>query len=85
VRRRRPPVRRRRCRPSPRRAEAVALKLFLSALGLALALEGAAYALFPQGMRRMLDSVRAMPDSRLRLGGLAATALGVGLAWLALG
>jgi uncharacterized protein YjeT (DUF2065 family) len=52
---------------------------------LALALEGAAYALFPQAMRRMLDAVRAMPDSRLRLGGIVATALGVGLAWLALG
>jgi len=57
----------------------------LSALALALALEGAAYALFPQGMRRMLDSVRGMPDSRLRLGGVVATVLGVALAWLVLG
>jgi len=81
----RPATRRPPGRPSPRRAEAPALKLFLSALGLALALEGAAYALFPQAMRRMLDAVRAMPDSRLRLGGIVATALGVGLAWLALG
>jgi uncharacterized protein YjeT (DUF2065 family) len=54
-------------------------------LALALALEGAAYALFPQGMRRMLESVRELPDSRLRVGGLSATVLGVGLAWLIMG
>ncbi|MGQ0674685.1 MAG: DUF2065 domain-containing protein [Rhodospirillales bacterium] len=57
----------------------------MSALALALAVEGAAYALFPQGMRRMLESVREMPDSWLRLGGLCATVLGVGLAWLIMG
>jgi len=36
-------------------------------------------------MRRMLESLRDMPDSRMRLGGLCATVLGVGLAWLIMG
>ncbi|MCK6452900.1 MAG: DUF2065 domain-containing protein [Alphaproteobacteria bacterium] len=57
----------------------------LAALALALALEGAAYALFPGAMRRMLETVRAMPEPRLRLAGLVATALGVGLAWMVRG
>jgi uncharacterized protein len=48
-------------------------------------LEGAAYALFPQGMRRMLDAVRELPEARLRMAGLAATVVGVGLAWLVRG
>lgn len=33
----------------------------------------------------MLESLREMPDSALRLGGLGATVLGVGLAWLIMG
>ena len=57
----------------------------LTALGLALALEGVAYALFPGAMKKMLLQVLAQPSSHLRNAGLAAAALGVGLIWLVRG
>lgn len=47
-----------------------------------LALEGIAYAVAPGAMRRAVMTIAQMPDQRLRLGGLVAAALGVGLAWL---
>ena len=53
-----------------------------TALALALAIEGAAYALFPDGMRRMMAQVLAQPTGTLRAAGLAAMALGVGAVWL---
>lgn len=53
-----------------------------TALALALAIEGAAYALFPDGMRRMMAQVLAQPAETLRAAGLAALALGVGAIWL---
>lgn len=55
---------------------------FLTALALAIAIEGALYALFPGPMRAMLARVQDMPESALRVGGVAACALGVALAWL---
>lgn len=57
----------------------------LSALGLAVALEGALYAAFPGAMRRALASVSAQPDQALRMGGLVALALGVLIVWLVRG
>jgi len=56
-----------------------------AALGLAMALEGIAYALFPDAMRRMLGQVLALAPSHLRLAGLAAAAAGVGVVWLVRG
>lgn len=53
-----------------------------AALGLVLALEGALYALFPAGMRRAMLEMLARPPQQLRLAGLIACALGVGLVWL---
>lgn len=55
---------------------------FLTALALAVAIEGAVYALFPGPMRRMIARVQEMPDSALRVGGLVACALGVAAVWL---
>ena len=52
-----------------------------SAVGLMLALEGALYALFPAGMRRVLSQAMAQPTRHLRAGGLAATLLGVAIVW----
>ncbi|PKQ04637.1 MAG: DUF2065 domain-containing protein [Alphaproteobacteria bacterium HGW-Alphaproteobacteria-12] len=57
----------------------------LSALGLAIALEGALYAGFPRAMRRALASVSDQPDQALRIGGLVALALGVAIVWLVRG
>ena len=54
----------------------------LLALGLVLALEGALYALFPDGMRRALAMALALPPDQLRLAGLVAAAIGVGIVWL---
>ena len=53
-----------------------------SALALAIAIEGILYALFPDGMKRMMASVFEMPSAQLRTAGLAAAVLGVALVWL---
>jgi uncharacterized protein YjeT (DUF2065 family) len=53
-----------------------------SALALAIAIEGILYALFPDGMKRMMASVLDMPSSNLRAVGLMAAVLGVGLIWM---
>jgi len=54
----------------------------LTAFGLAIALEGAAYALFPGAMKKMMLQVLAQPAAHLRNAGLAAAAIGVGVVWL---
>ena len=56
-----------------------------AAVGLMLALEGALYALFPAGMRRMLAELLSQPAGNIRLVGLAATIAGVGIVWLVRG
>lgn len=55
----------------------------LTAVGLALALEGAAYAAFPAFMKRAMTAVLGQPAEQLRLAGLACATLGVGLVWAA--
>jgi len=54
----------------------------LTALALALAIEGFAYALFPEAMKRMMANVISMPTGGLRLAGLVAAVIGVGLVWV---
>tara|TARA_B100001540_G_C15226117_1_gene381767 strand:+ start:233 stop:418 length:186 start_codon:yes stop_codon:yes gene_type:complete len=54
----------------------------LAALALAITLEGFAYALFPGGMKKMMASMQDMPASKLRVAGLVAAFIGVGLVWL---
>ncbi|MHC8510092.1 MAG: DUF2065 domain-containing protein [Rhodospirillales bacterium] len=56
-----------------------------TAAGLALALEGALYALFPGPMKRMMARVLTLPESQVRTAGLAAAFAGVGVVWLMLG
>ncbi len=58
---------------------------FLTALCLVLVLEGALYALFPDGMKRMMAQVLTMPSSTLRTAGLTAAGLGVLILWLVRG
>lgn len=54
----------------------------LVALALAIALEGALYALFPEGMRQALALLLSQPAERVRMIGVAVCAVGVGLVWL---
>lgn len=59
----------------------MAEKLFL-ALGLVLAFEGALYALFPTFLRSMVKQIDMVSDQALRLGGVVALAIGVGVVWM---
>ena len=54
----------------------------LTALALAVALEGIAYALFPEGMKRMMRIAIEQPVVNLRAAGLTAAVLAVGVVWL---
>lgn len=53
-----------------------------TALALAVALEGIAYALFPDGMKRMMRIALEQPAANLRTAGLVAAVVGVGVVWL---
>lgn len=49
----------------------------LTALALAIALEGVVYALFPNAMKRFMAQVLDQPDSVIRTAGLVAAVCGV--------
>ena len=53
-----------------------------AALALAVALEGIAYALFPDGMKRMMAIAIEQPSQSLRAAALCAAVFGVGVVWL---
>ncbi|MGE5545998.1 MAG: DUF2065 domain-containing protein [Solirubrobacterales bacterium] len=55
---------------------------FLTALSLAMVIEGVAYALFPAAMKRMMSAVVGMPPGLLRAMGLAAAVTGVVSVWM---
>jgi hypothetical protein len=57
----------------------------MTALGLALAIEGMAYALFPDGMRKMIAQVMEQPNSVIRSAGVVAAVAGVVIVWLVRG
>jgi len=57
----------------------------VTALGLAIALEGLAYAAFPGPMRRALAALSVQPEQALRMAGLVALAAGVFIVWLVRG
>ena len=59
----------------------MALEL-LTALALILVIEGVLYALFPDGMKRMLTQVMTMSPSVLRRAGVVSVFVGVALVWL---
>ncbi len=54
----------------------------LTALALVLVIEGGLYALFPEGMRRMMAQMQQIPESRLRTIGLFGAVIGVVGVWL---
>lgn len=49
---------------------------------MAIALEGIAYALFPDAMKRMMAIALEQPAANLRTAGLVAAVFGVGCVWL---
>lgn len=49
----------------------------LTALALLLAIEGAIYALFPDGLKRMMAIVQEVPSPTLRAFGMAAAVTGL--------
>lgn len=54
----------------------------LTALALAVAIEGIAYALFPDAMKRMMASVLEQPSGNLRAAGLLAASAAVVAIWI---
>ena len=59
--------------------------LLLIGLGLALFIEGVAYALLPLGMKSLLIAMLEQPAAKLRGLGLTMAAIGVAIVWLVQG
>jgi len=57
------------------------LSFALIGFGLVLVVEGLIYALFPEGMKKILTRMLDVPASALRTGGLVAMVIGFGLLW----
>lgn len=55
---------------------------FLVALGLVLVFEGVLYGGLPRFAKRLAAEVLTMPEEAMRIGGLIAAAVGVGIIWL---
>jgi uncharacterized protein len=53
----------------------------VAALGLALALEGLAFAAFPEAVRRAMLDAAETPRERMRLVGIVSAVLGVVIVW----
>jgi len=58
---------------------------FLAAIGLVLVVEGLVYGGFPGLAKKLATEVLSMPETALRIAGLAAIAIGVGIVWLVRG
>jgi len=54
-----------------------------TAFGLVLVFEGLLYAAAPGRLKQLMLQMQAIPDDALRVGGVAAVAIGVALVWLA--
>ncbi len=54
-----------------------------TALGLVLVIEGLLYALVPGHLKRMLAAMEQLSEDQLRLGGIAAIAVGVLIVFVA--
>ena len=58
---------------------------FIAAIGLVLVIEGLIYGGFPGLARKLATEMLSMPENALRIGGLAAIAVGVAIVWLVRG
>ena len=54
-----------------------------TAFGLVLVIEGLLYASAPGSLKQLMLQLQEIPDDALRVGGVAAIAIGVALVWLA--
>jgi uncharacterized protein YjeT (DUF2065 family) len=54
-----------------------------TAFGLVLVIEGLLYASAPGSLKQLMLQLQTVPDDALRVAGVAAVAIGVGLVWLA--
>ena len=61
------------------------INVLWSALGLAIAIEGIVYALFPEAMKRMMAMVMVQPTGSIRGAGIGAAVAGVIILWLVQG
>lgn len=52
------------------------------AIGLIFVIEGLLYAIFPDGMKRLLVAMADVPSDRLRQGGIVAALIGFVVVWL---
>jgi len=58
---------------------------FLAALGLAIVIEGLAYAAFPEQMKKWMATLNGQPVTRIRVVALGSAAIGLVLLWLVRG
>ena len=58
---------------------------FFAAVGLVLVIEGLVYGGFPSLAKKLAGEVLSLPENALRIAGLAAIAIGVGIVWLVRG
>ena len=57
------------------------MKEFGTAIGLLLMIEGLLYAMFPSAMKSMLNTMKDLPITKLRSGGLIFALLGFIIVW----
>jgi uncharacterized protein YjeT (DUF2065 family) len=58
------------------------MKYFMTALGLALVIEGIPYFLFPRGLKQVLAAMQELPEHLLRLFGLVIMLVGLGILYM---
>ncbi len=58
------------------------METLAAGVALVLIIEGALYAIFPAGMKRMLAEIMRMPEPLIRNAGLIATALGLAILYM---
>ena len=57
------------------------MRELILALGLFFFIEGVLYALFPSKMKNMLEKIKTINESQLRIGGLFFTVIGFLIIW----
>ena len=58
---------------------------FIVAVGLVLVIEGILYAAFTDQLKAMMREILPVPNGTLRVAGIAAAVIGLGIVWLGRG